>query len=133
MRDHNPQLLSSSSLRNDEVRNLEGESLGDVQDFMIDLSNGQIVYAVLGFGGFLGLGEKYFAVPWEALEVDTENKCFVLDVDEEALEDAPGFDKNDWPRQPDRDFINRVHTHYGQDPYYDDSGNVRSRNTAGVR
>lgn len=132
MREQNPQILSASSLSSDNVRNRQDEKIGDVEDLMIDLSNGQIVYAVVGFGGFLGIGEKYFAIPWDALEVDTKNKCLVTDVTKEQLENAEGFDKNDWPRTPDRDFINNVYTRYGHEPYYDSSGNVRSRTTTGT-
>lgn len=127
MKHQNPRILSTSTLSGDNVRNPEGENLGEIKDFMIDLQNGNIVYAVLSFGGFLGIGDKLFAVPWEAFDVDTERKHAVMDIDKEMLEDAPGFNKNDWPESPDHEFINRVHTHYGYEPYYDESGAVRPR------
>ena len=59
---------------------------------MLDMKSGHIAYAVLSFGGVMGIGSKPFAVPWNALRLDTEEKCFRLDVDSEALDDAPGFD-----------------------------------------
>ncbi len=127
MQHEHPNILTTSKLSGDSVRNAEGEDLGKVKDFMVDLGNGNIIYTVLSFGGFLGMGNKLFAVPWEALRVDTEDKNFVLDVDKEVLKNAPGFDKNDWPSSADRDFINRVHTHYGYEPYYTEEGSVRHR------
>ena len=122
-----PRILSTSTLSGDSVRNPQGEDLGEIKDFMVDLDNGTIIYAVLSFGGFLGIGDKLFALPWEALRVDTENHCFVVDVSKELLEDAPGFDHDNWPSQPDREFINRIYTHYGYDPYYDETGRIRPR------
>ena len=121
-----PNILSTSTLSGNTVRNPEGKDLGDVKDFMIDLDTGNITYAVVSFGGFLGLGDKLFAVPFEALRVDTEQECFVWDIDKETLENAPGFDKDNWPRTHDRDFINRIYTHYGYEPYYDETGRART-------
>lgn len=121
----NPLVLSTSTLSGDTVRNPQGEDLGHVKDFMIDLDSGSIAYAVLSFGGFLGMGDKLFAVPFEALTVDTERECFVLDINKERLKDAPGFNKDNWPSSPNRDFINQVYTHYGYDPFYDNSGRAR--------
>lgn len=118
MRERHPNILSSSSLSGDKVVNAAGENLGEIEDLMIDLQDGCIAYCVLSYGGFLGMGDKLFAVPWEAVDVDTENQRFVLDVEEDVLKQAPGFDKGDWPSEPDRSFINKVHTHYGYDPYY---------------
>jgi sporulation protein YlmC with PRC-barrel domain len=127
MRDSHPRILSTSSLSGNDVHNPQGENLGEIKDFMVDLSNGRIVYAVLSFGGFLGLGNKLFALPWDALRVDTERHAFVLDVDKATLENAPGFDDDNWPTQPDRAFINSVYTHYGYDSYYDETGRIRPR------
>ena len=121
MRNHHPRVLSTSTLTGNDVRNAQNENLGSIKDFVIDLESGEIVYAVLSFGGFLGMGDKLFALPWQKLGVDTENECFVLDVTKESLEDAPGFDKNDWPRRPQMEFINRVHTFYGYEPYYQEA------------
>lgn len=127
MQHNHPNILSTSSLSKDNVRNREGKKLGDIKDFMIDLDSGHIVYAVLSFGGFLGMGDKLFAVPWEAFSIDEDNERFVMDIDKDVLENAPGFDKNDWPSRPNREFINRVHTHYGYESYYDEEGRTRRR------
>jgi sporulation protein YlmC with PRC-barrel domain len=97
----------------DDVCNQAGEDLGDIKEIMIDTTNGTVSYAVLSFGGVLGIGEKLFAVPWKALKLDTENKRFVLNVDKERLKDAPGFDKNDWPDMADESWVNKVNSYYG--------------------
>lgn len=120
-------MMSANSLAGNSVRNSAGEDLGRINDFMIDLDNGHIVYAVLSFGGFMGIGDKLHAIPWEALAIDLDERRFVLNIDREDLENAPGFDKDDWPATPNREFVNRVHTHYGYKPYFDESGNVRQR------
>ena len=79
---------------------------------MVDVSSGKIEYAVLSFGGFLGVGDKYFAVPFNQLQVDFENECMILDVDKERLENAPGFDKEDWPDFANPSFRNSVDSYY---------------------
>jgi len=108
-----PSLMSSSSLDGNDVYNAQGEDLGDVKDFMIDMRTGRIAYAVLSFGGLLGMGDKLFAVPWSALALDTENKRFTLDVAQSALKDAPGFDKDHWPAMADPTWARGVHSFYG--------------------
>ncbi len=103
----------------DNVVNPKGEDLGEIKDFMIDTENGRVVYAVLSFGGLWGLGDTLFALPMDALTVDTNKERFVTDLRKDQLKDAPGVDKNDWPRTTDRDFVTRVYTHYGYEPYYE--------------
>jgi sporulation protein YlmC with PRC-barrel domain len=87
----NWRVLSTSTLTGDEVVNRAGESLGKIEDLMLDLDRGRVAYAVLSFGGFLNMGNKLFAVPWDALEIDMPNKRFRLDVTKDKLETAPGF------------------------------------------
>ncbi len=82
---------------------------------MLDVQTGEVCYAVLSFGGFLGLGDKLFAVPWQSLKLDTANKRFTLDVNKEKLESAPGFDKDNWPDMADSSWQNTVHSYYGSD------------------
>ncbi len=118
-------VLSTSTLTGTDVRNRAGESLGDIKDFMIDLSTGRVHYAVLDFGGFLGIGDKLFAVPLEALRTDTQSDKLVLDVDKARLKDAPGFDKNDWPTSADDSFVENVYTFYGQRDAYQRSRMTR--------
>ncbi|HUP00873.1 MAG TPA: PRC-barrel domain-containing protein [Gemmatimonadota bacterium] len=112
-------ILSASTLSGDKVCNALGEDLGKVEDFMLDLSNGRIRYAVLSFGGFLGMGDKLFAVPPEALRIDTENNELILDVERERLENAPGFDKDHWPETSDHEWERSVYEFYGSTPYWE--------------
>src|SRR5579871_3640899 len=94
-------VLGASTLKGDKVRNTAGEDLGKVDEIMIDIPSGKVAYAVLSFGGMLGMGDKLFAVPWSAFKVDEDEKCFILDVNKKTLEGAPGFDKNRWPDMAD--------------------------------
>jgi sporulation protein YlmC with PRC-barrel domain len=110
--------MSADTLKGDKVRNWSGEDLGKIEDFMIDLGTGRIRYAVLSFGGVLGMGSKLFAAPPEVLTIDTENECLVMDVEKEALKDAPGFDKDSWPNFADPTFGRDVYQYYGHRPYW---------------
>ena len=77
-----------------------------------------MVYAVLSFGGFLGMGDKLFAIPFEALKFDTVNEKIILDVDKEILENAPGFDKDNWPDITEHSWLVDVYNYYGYRPYW---------------
>jgi sporulation protein YlmC with PRC-barrel domain len=119
-RTRNPKVLSSTTICKDHVKNSAGEDLGKIEDLMVDLSSGRVAYAVLSFGGFLKMGNKLFAVPWQALHVDPANKQFVMNVDKKVLENAPGFDKDNWPDMADPTFGTRIYKHYGYKPYWED-------------
>jgi sporulation protein YlmC with PRC-barrel domain len=121
MKSKYPHLLSSSSICSDSVKNAAGENLGKIEDLMIDLNSGRIAFAVLSFGGFLKMGNKLFAIPWEALKIDTVKKEFVLHVDKSRLEKATGFDKDNWPNMADPTFGSAVYQHYGYKPYWDEA------------
>lgn len=99
-----PQLMGASTLTGNEVFNKDNEDLGSITEIMLDMATGTVRYAVLSFGGFMGMGEKLFAVPWTALKLDTEHLRFVLDVNKSRLESAPGFDKQQWPDMADPDW-----------------------------
>jgi sporulation protein YlmC with PRC-barrel domain len=114
-----PHTLSASTIIGDPVVNEYGEDLGKIEELMIDLDGGKVAYAVLSFGGLFGIGDKLFAIPLGAMQVDPENHRFVLDVDRERLERAPGFDKNDWPDGSDLEFQRTVFVYYGHDPYWE--------------
>jgi sporulation protein YlmC with PRC-barrel domain len=90
-------VLKASDLIGMKVQGTDGKNLGEIKDLVIDPEEGGVVYAVLEFGGFAGIGDKYFAVPWEALQLDHSNKKLSLDVHKKDLKKAPGFDKNNWP------------------------------------
>jgi sporulation protein YlmC with PRC-barrel domain len=114
-----PELMGADTLLGNDVYNKDGEDLGDIKEFMIDMASGKIAYAVLSYGGVLGLGDTLFAVPWPALKLDTVNKRFTLDVLKETLKDAPGFDKAHWPSMSDKTWAGGVHKFYGT-PYSGD-------------
>ena len=111
-----PTVLSAGTINGQAVCNREGEDLGKVEEIMLDMGSGRVAYAVLSFGGFLGIWDKLFAVPWEALQPDPVRDGFVLNVDRETLENAPGFDKDNWPTFSDPAWGTQIHTYYGYDP-----------------
>lgn len=89
--------LTASSVIGDRVLNNEDEDMGSIKDVMLDIRNGKIEYYIIEFGGFLGLGEKYFAIPFDLLKVDPDHKVFRFNEKKETLKKAPGFDKEHWP------------------------------------
>jgi len=107
-------LLSASTVTGDDVCNLQDESLGTIHELMFDVNEGKIRYAVLSAGGFMGMGDRLFAIPWKALKLDNENNRFVLDIKSERLKDAPGFDKNDWPNMADSTWTASVDSYYAR-------------------
>jgi sporulation protein YlmC with PRC-barrel domain len=114
-------VLAASTLAGDSVRNAAGEDLGKIDEIMIDIPSGRVAYAVLSFGGFLGMGNKLFAVPWSALKVDEDEKCFILNVDRRTIEQAPGFDKDNWPDMSDTSFGTEISSYYKVSPYWETS------------
>ena len=113
-----PAVMAASTLDGNDVVNRLGDDLGTIKEIMIDVPHGRVAYAVLSSGGLLGIGNKLFAVPWSALVLDTDRKCFILDVDAERIKEAPGFDKDNWPSMADLTWANEVHAWYGQRNYW---------------
>lgn len=113
-----PLALSAHTLIGDVIRNKQNEEIGRVEEIMIDIHTGRVAYVVMSEGGFLGLGDRLFAVPWTALEVDTARRCLILDADKKLLENAPGFDKNHWPEMPSGQWYHEVYRYYNQKPYW---------------
>jgi len=111
-------VLRASKVIGDNVKNTKGEDLGKIEDVVIDPQSGQIGYAVLSFGGFLGIGDKYFAIPWSALK-QKDDDTFILEVEKDQLKAAPGFDKNAWPNMADRHWAAEIHRFYGTQPYWE--------------
>jgi len=107
-------LISSEKVTATAVQNARGDSLGHIEDIMIDKISGQVAYAVLNYGSFLGLmGGKLFAVPWDMLKYNTQRSAYVIDVPEERLKNAPSFDEGSEPEWGDRDYDRRLHDYYG--------------------
>ena len=99
-------LYRVSTLESLKVYNRNGENLGKIKDLVVDARTGKISYAVLDFGGFLGIGDKWFAVPWHAFKYETSNneEQLVLDVSKDRLKNAPGFNSSRWPNMADPTF-----------------------------
>lgn len=114
-----PYVMEADTLEGDDVVNAQGEKLGDIKSIMIDVPSGRVAYAVLSSGGFLGIGDKLFAIPWSALTLDADNKCFILNIDKERLKNAPGFDKDHWPSMADQRWATEVHSYYQRRPYWE--------------
>jgi sporulation protein YlmC with PRC-barrel domain len=116
-----PEVMAADTLEGDKVVNTRGEDLGTIEDIMIDVQRGRVAYAVMSCGGFLGMGDKLFAIPWNALTLDANRHCFELDADQQRFENAPGFDKDHWPSMADNSWASRVHDYYGVNPYWSDT------------
>jgi hypothetical protein len=114
-----PYGMRAKDIQHRSVRNPQGEDLGRIEDVVIDMSTGCIAYAALSFGGFMGLGDKLFAIPPKALTYGPGDDKFILDVPKETLESAEGFDKNNWPDVANREWLLGVYTHYGYTPYWE--------------
>ncbi len=111
-----PRLMGADTLIGNDVYNLQDEDLGNIKEIMLDVRAGRISYAVLSYGGMMGLGDKLFAVPWDALSLDTEHKRFTLDVAKDRMKIAPGFDKDSWPNMSNQEWAKEVHNYYGTTP-----------------
>ncbi|WKJ92268.1 PRC-barrel domain-containing protein [Methylomonas montana] len=96
------QVSRASKITGAKVKNTTGDSLGDIKDLVIDPENGQVVYAVVSFGGLMGMGDKLFAIPWRALHWTSPKDYYVLDLDKDTLKKAPGFDKKHWPENSEK-------------------------------
>lgn len=114
-------VLSAATLAGDPVKNSAGQDLGKIEDVVIDVSAGTVAYAVISFGGFLGMGGKLFALPWSVLKLNEEQKEFVLDVPREILEQAEGFDKNNWPDMADPLFREQIYAYWTRREYHRES------------
>ncbi len=111
--DHRRRVLSAGSISTDPVKNRSGDKIADVKDIMIDLPTGRVAYVVIAHGGVMGLGDKLFAIPWSAVQVDQEDHALVVDLAEDVLAAAPGFDKDNWPDFSNPEWARQVHDYYG--------------------
>lgn len=114
-----PEIMAAGSFEGETVVNLQGETVGEIEEIMLDVRGGRIAYAVMSVGGFLGIGEKYLAVPWQAFTLDTDNHRFVLDVDPDRLKSAQGFDKDHWPSMAEYAWAVGIHDYYSTRPYWE--------------
>jgi sporulation protein YlmC with PRC-barrel domain len=117
---HVERVHPAGTLIGKRVINSDGEELGVIQEIMLDIRAGRVVYAVLSFADVLGIRDKLFAIPWQALSLDDDCECFVLDLPRRRLEQAPGFDKHNWPDMTNEVWGRRIHRFYGTDPYWEE-------------
>jgi hypothetical protein len=111
-RDDAHNLIASDRVEGTAVYNREGEKLGSVDHFMVGKRSGKVSYAVMSFGGFLGIGERYHPLPWDALTYDTERGGYVVDIDEEKLKGAPSYERGQEPSY-DEAYGTRLYGYYG--------------------
>jgi len=105
-------VISSELIRGTKVLNAQGEHLGTIMNMMIEKHTGQVAYAVMSFGGFLGIGEKYHPLPWGVLDYEVSKGGYVVDLDKRTLEGAPIYETNDAERWGDRGWRKRVDEYY---------------------
>ena len=104
--------LKASQLMGMKVEGADGKKLGDIKDMVVDPDDGSIEYVVLDFGGLVGIGDKYFAVPWDAVELSSDNKKLLVGATKKDLKEAPGFDKNHWPDFSDQSQVTMIYEFY---------------------
>src|SRR5580700_2724306 len=115
--DETDRLISTDKVVGTAVYNRQGEHLGSVYNLMIDKHSGQVAYAVMSFGGFLGMGESYHPLPWRVLNYDTRQGGFVIDLDRSRLQKAPSYMASNVPNWSDRTYGSRIDEFYGVPPY----------------
>jgi hypothetical protein len=115
--DETASLIASNKVEGTAVYNHENERLGTIHNFMVDKRSGQAEYAVLSFGGFLGMGDSYYPIPWEMLSYSEDAGGYVVNIDKDALEGAPHYAAGQEPRY-DREYGQSVHGHYGMNYSY---------------
>ena len=111
----NHQLISSEDVEATNVYDMRGSKIGEIDHLMIDKVTGRVTYAVMSFGGFLGLGHSHYPLPWGALKYNKRLNGYETNVTEQQLKDAPAFSDDSWES---RDWEQRTHTHYNVNPYW---------------
>ncbi|GAB2892914.1 PRC-barrel domain-containing protein [Paraburkholderia jirisanensis] len=122
-----PEVMAATTLDGDRVLSADGDDIGKIKDIMLDVRSGRIAYAVLSTGGFLGIGDKLLAIPWGALTLDVDRKCFLLAMSSARVKNAPGFDKAHWPSMADATWASSVHQYYGREPYWNNNNETSVR------
>ena len=111
--------IPTNRLERYDLVNEEGKDLGQVTTFVADMLTGRIAFAIVAFGGFFGISDKWFAVPWEIMVWSPDAKKFVVDMPEKVLKTAPGMDKDNWTEELNYDWLAKCYIHYGLAPYWD--------------
>lgn len=116
--DESATVISANKVNGTDVYNTSGESLGEIHDVMIDKRSGKIAYAIMSFGGFLGIGEQYHPLPWSTLKYDTRQGGYVVGLTKEQLQGAPSYGLKETPAWGDRAYESRIHDYYKTTPYW---------------
>lgn len=111
-------VVKTSEVVGVEVQNSQGDDLGTIEEIILDKITGNVRYVVLSFGGFLGMGDKLFALPWNSIAFNESRDAFILNVSKDKLTKAPGFDKNNWPNFSDKKWAKSIFEYYGSEPYW---------------
>ena len=117
--DETETLISSDKVEGTTVYDRKGEKLGSIHSVMIDKISGKVAYAVMSFGGFLGIGDRYHPLPWHVLTYDTRQGGYVVDLDPSRLKEAPSYGTRESPNWSDRRWGQQVHDYYGLPPYWE--------------
>lgn len=119
-----PNVMEADTLKGNKLFTSDRVDIGKISEIMLDVRSGRIAYAVLSSGGFLGIGGKLYAIPWSALTLDTDEKCFRLSVTADHVKNAPSFDKDHWPSMADEQWGSSLHQFYNRQPYWLDVRDV---------
>jgi hypothetical protein len=111
-------LIAGNKVTGTSVYNAVGESIGSIYDVMIDKKSGKVAYAVMSFGGFLGIGNEYHPLPWSTLKYDTGKGGYVVNLSKSQLEGAPHYPQGTDPGWGNRDYESKLHSYYGVGPYW---------------
>lgn len=116
--DETSTLISAEKVEGTTVMNPAGEKLGKIEDIMIDKRSGKVAYAVMSFGGFLGIGDRHHPLPWSVLKYDTSLDGYVVNLDKRMLEKAPTYGDDERVDLADEEYGRRLHDYYHVPPYW---------------
>jgi sporulation protein YlmC with PRC-barrel domain len=116
--DETSTLISANKVEGTTVMNPAGEKLGAIENVMIDKRSGKVAYAVMSFGGFLGIGDRHHPLPWSVLKYDTNLNGYVVNLDKNRLEGAPTYGSDETVNLADEEYGRKLHDYYGVAPYW---------------
>ena len=116
--DETSALISANKVEGTTVKNAAGEKLGSIEEIMIDKRSGKVAYAVMSFGGFLGIGDRHHPLPWSVLNYDTNLEGYVVNLDKRVLEQAPAYGSDERVDLADEAYRKKIHDYYNVPPYW---------------
>jgi sporulation protein YlmC with PRC-barrel domain len=112
-------LIAAKQVQGTTVYDTGLEKIGTIEDVMLEKSSGRVAYAILSFGGFLGIGDRYYPLPWEKLTYNTELGGYVIDINRDVLEGAPSYTDQATASWNDEAWARGVYAYYGTHPFWD--------------